>query len=70
MKPAVEVHIDALVLRGVARSHAARVGDAVERELTRLVDSGGDPGAKPCPVGSPEALGAEIASAIHGRVWR
>jgi hypothetical protein len=70
VKPAVEVHIDALVLRGVARSHAARVGEAIERELTRLIDSGGDPGVTTRAVGSPEALGAEIASAIHGRVWR
>ena len=70
MKPAVEVHIDALVLRGVTRSQAARVGEAIERELTRLIDSGADPGMRPRPAGSPEALGAEIAGAIHGRVWR
>jgi hypothetical protein len=83
MSPAVELHIDALVLHGVPRSHAARVGEALERELTRLLEERGVPAAgagetvaggparvKTSPEGSPEALGAEVAGAIHGRLWR
>lgn len=83
MSPAVELRIDALVLQGVPRSHAARVGEAFERELTRLLEERGVPPAgangmvaggpalvKTSPEGSPEALGAELAGAIHGRLGR
>jgi hypothetical protein len=80
VSPAVELHIDALVLQGVPRSHAARVGEALERELTRLLEEGGVPTRTVAAGGSalvrtsledsPEALGADVAGAIHGRLWR
>jgi len=81
VRPAIELHIDALVLQGVPRSHAARVGEALERELVRLLEERGVPAASAggtvaesparvttTPQGSPEALGAELAGAIHGRL--
>jgi hypothetical protein len=78
----VHVHIERLVLDGIAieRTHAGRVRAAVERELTRLMASGGtveslrQGGAVPYLRGGnirinkenqPATLGRQIAAAVH-----
>jgi hypothetical protein len=61
--PAVELHLDVLVLRGVARSDATRVAVAVERELARFLEDRGVRAGT-----GPAALGAEVASVIERRV--
>ncbi len=43
MRPDVEIHIDTLAIDGVSERDAARAGDAIQRELTRLI------GAEPLP---------------------
>lgn len=75
----VKVHIDELVLHGFAASDRYRIAQAVERELTRLIDEGGPPGWRQNPpvldrmVGGtfhvkagakPQAAGTEIAQAV------
>jgi hypothetical protein len=82
MKPEnVELHIEELLLRGFAPGDRYRIGEAVERELTRLIDEQGVPpslargseierlngGAFKVASGSkPEAIGAQVARAVFG----
>jgi hypothetical protein len=84
MKPEnVELHIEELVLRGFAPGDRYRIGEAVERELARLFDEQGVPpslaqsvdvsrldgGAFKAASGSnPEAIGAQVAQAVFGRL--
>jgi hypothetical protein len=86
MKPEnVELHIEELVLRGFASGDRYRIGEAVERELARLLDEQGVPlslaqgseverldgGAFKVASGSkPEAIGAQVAQAIYGGLSR
>ena len=77
-----EIEIGHLVLEGVRPADARVVGEALERELTRLVRERGAPGARAAEAGdvpvsidtrageSPTALGARLAGAIYGRLGR
>jgi len=77
----VELHIEELVLRGFAPGDRYRIGEAVERELTRLLADRGVPqslaevgeiasvdgGAFEVAPGSrAEAVGAQVAKAVYG----
>jgi hypothetical protein len=82
MKPQnVELHIEELVLRGFAPGDRYRIGDAMERELARLLAERGTPpslargsgierldgGAFEVAHGSKsEAVGVQVAQAIYG----
>jgi hypothetical protein len=82
MKPEnVELHIEELVLRGFAPGDRYRIGDAMERELARLLAERGTPpslargsgierldgGAFEVAHGSKsEAVGVQVAQAIYG----
>ncbi len=75
-----ELTIEHLVLEGVRPADAQMVGEALERELTRLVRDRGSPDARAAAAGdvpasidarageSPAALGARLAEAIYGRL--
>lgn len=75
-----ELAIEQLVLEGMRPADARSVGDALERELGRLIRERGAPDARPpmaeaVPVSidtrageSPAALGARLADAIYGRL--
>jgi hypothetical protein len=77
----VELHIEELVLRGFAPGERHRIGEAVERELVRLLDEHGVPpslaqgieverldgGAFEVAHGSKaEVVGVQVAQAIYG----
>ena len=79
--PDVELHIESLVLHGVAPGDRAAVAEALRAELARLVTEGGvpasllaadgrarvDAGSFAVPEGaSPAALGAGAARAVLG----
>ena len=51
VKPNIELHIDELVLHGFKSGDRHRIGETVERELTRLL----------AEQGLPQARGAELA---------
>jgi hypothetical protein len=75
-----ELAIEHLVLEGARQADARVVGEALERELARLVHVRGAPDARAASVGdvlisidaqadeSPAALGARLAHAIYGRL--
>lgn len=77
----IELAIEHLVLEGVRPADANAVGEALERELARLVRERGVPdaaiedvaGEVPASITSragesPSALGARLADAIYGRL--
>lgn len=81
MKPDIELHIEELVLHGVSRSDARRVGAAVEAELGRMLTEhglpsglghGGEIGAidagqvSLAGAARPESTGAAVARAVYG----
>lgn len=82
MRPAVELHIDELVLHGFKPADRRRIGEAVERELTRLLSEHGIDGISDdvqisrlegrditlTPVGRAETTGAEIARSVYGSI--
>jgi hypothetical protein len=63
----VEIHlqIDELVLHGFAASDRRRVGDAVERELTRLLEHAATSGAIPRALTTDGALASGDGGVIH-----
>ena len=78
-RPSIELRIEELVLRGFAPGDRYRIGEAVERELARLLAQGEVPpllaraGHREClhagPISvrsgvSAEAIGAEIARSV------
>lgn len=80
----IEIHIEELVLHGVAPADRRAVGDALQRELETLVARHGVAALLSRPDGSaphspgpitlapgarPAALGAEVARTLH-RGWR
>lgn len=76
-RPAINLHIEELVLYGFAPGDRHGIGEAVEQELTRLFASElltrhesverVDGGTFRVPSGAkPAAVGAQIAGAIHG----
>ena len=77
----IELHIEELVLDGFAPADRYRIGDMIERELSRLLSQGGVPpslianhdqahiDAGACHVASvstPEHIGAQVAQAVYG----
>jgi len=84
MRPDVEIHIDTLAIDGVSERDAARAGDAIQRELTRLIGAEPlpadmapraidrlDAGALPVPTSAPPAaIGCAVAAAVHGGLVR
>jgi len=83
MKPDIELHIEELVLHGVSRSDARRVGVAVEAELGRMLAEQGLPsglrgGAEIGALDAgqvslgvtarPESTGTAVAKAVYGEL--
>ena len=79
--PNIELHIEELVLHGFKPADRAAIGQAVQRELTRLFTEGGlhsslhqehqlsrlDGGTFTVKQGSnPAAIGAQIAQQVYG----
>ena len=79
-RPSIELHIEELVLHGFAPGDRHRIGDAVERELIRLLEGRGlvtpfetamameriDAGSVSVRPGAPvETVGRETARALH-----
>lgn len=79
----VELHLEELVLHGFSPGDRYRIGEAVERELTRLfieqgvppsLAQGGEVGRldggmfKVAPGSKAEAIGAQIAQAVYGEL--
>jgi hypothetical protein len=77
----LRVHIDKLVLHGFAPGDRARIADALQGELGRLLTDGGVPPAltsggaverinagafHTAAAARPETTGAQIARAVHG----
>ncbi|HVK65609.1 MAG TPA: hypothetical protein VM694_14095 [Polyangium sp.] len=80
----IEIHIEELVLDGVAPDQRRAVGEALQRELEGLVARHGVEALLSRPAGAmpqsplpvtmaqgarPEQLGAQVARAVH-RGWR
>ena len=76
-RPAINLHIEELVLHGFAFGDRHRIGSAVEQELTRLLAEQPltrhesvervDAGVFHVSLGAkPAAVGAQIAGAVHG----
>ncbi|NTX07787.1 hypothetical protein HUA74_42535 [Myxococcus sp. CA051A] len=75
----IRLHIDELVLHGIAPAHREQVGEAVRQELTRLLATEGlpqglaggevarlDAGAvHVTPHAAPQSLGAQVARAVY-----
>ena len=80
LKPNVELHIDELVIHGIGASDRGRIGEAVERELARLLSERGLPmgfcgdhidrldGGRITisSGGSGEGIGIQIARSLYG----
>lgn len=81
----IELHIEELVLNGFEPAHRYAIGEAIERELTRLFTEHDTPPAithnfetarvdgGPLPINpdsSPEVIGARVARAIYGGLHR
>ena len=75
---AVELHIEELVLHGFASGDRYRIAEAVQSELTRLLaEQGASPASdvavarldggvfEVSPGSKPEAVGRQVAQAIH-----
>jgi hypothetical protein len=80
-KPAtIELHIEELVLHGFAPGDRYRIGEAVQRELVRLLSEQGVPlslgqdgeiarldgGTFKVTSSKPETVGTQVAQAVHG----
>lgn len=86
MKPAnVELHIEELVLHGFSPADRYRIGEMVERELTRLFAEEGIPAALASGLETErldagafqvaansraETIGAQVAEAVYGGLKR
>jgi len=81
----IELHIEELVLRGFSPGDRYRIGEAVEQELSRLLADRGVPqslvqggeiasvdgGAfEVAPGARAEVVGAQVAKAVYGGLWR
>ena len=81
MTPDVRLRIEELVLDGFAPGDRYRIGEAVERELARLLAERGVPGALAAgdeasshdagsfeltPNSGPDAIGSRVAAAVYG----
>jgi hypothetical protein len=80
---AIELHIEELVLHGFSVNDRFCIGDAVERELSRLIEERGlkglanehlnierlDGGAfQAAPGAKPQSIGIQLAQAIHRQI--
>jgi hypothetical protein len=80
-QPSIQLHIEELVLHGFSPGDRYRIGEAVQRELTRLFTEQGLPGrlvrggevAHPdsaafnlAPDAKPEVVGVQVAQAVYG----
>jgi hypothetical protein len=81
MKPQrIELHIDELVLHGFEHSDRHAIGEAIERELTRLLGAGSvplqssdqiDAGSLTLTSGArPQRIGTKVAGKIHRSLSR
>lgn len=86
MKPArLELHIEELILHGFAASDRYRIGEAVERELSRLFAEEGVPASVSAGLdhprldagafhvaadSTPSSIGAQLAQALYGGLKR
>jgi len=81
--PSVELHIEELVLHGFPSSDRHRIGEAIERELTRLfteertapafaesaeIDRLNAGSFQTTATATPETTGAQVARAVFGRL--
>jgi len=81
----IELHIEELVLHGFAPGDRYRIGDAVERELAQLFTERGAPPSlgrdgeierldggvfEMAPGSKAEAIGAQVAQAVHRGIGR
>ncbi len=77
----IELHIEELVLEGFAAGDRYSIGEAVERELTRLLNEQGVPSlfgqdgdfarlhggeVRVAPGARAEAIGRQVAQAVYG----
>jgi hypothetical protein len=80
-RPNIELYIEELDFHGVDPADRLRIGDAVERELTRLLGTGqistqGDAeqinaGTRRLPTNANAAtIGTHVAKAVHGGLTR
>ncbi|MFP5261551.1 MAG: hypothetical protein ACLGJB_06555 [Blastocatellia bacterium] len=84
-RPNVELYIEELVLHGFVPGERHDIGEAVERELTRLFAEQGAPpqlshssqtarmdaGAfEVSPDSKPEVIGTQVAQTLYGRLGR
>jgi hypothetical protein len=83
-RPAIDLHIEELVLHGLAPAERYHIADAVERHLALLFAAGGaeflsrdaeferlNAGAFDVAPGStPDAIGARVAQALYGGLKR
>ena len=69
MAPArIELHIEELVLHGFAPGDRRPLGEAVERELTRLL-GGGAPAPPPrAQGGAVDRTGLQVAQAVYAQI--
>ncbi len=81
MKPQrIELHIDELVLHGFEHTDRYAIGEAIERELTRLLGTGDirmqssdriDAGSLTLASGAkPQRIGTQVAGRIHRSLTR
>jgi hypothetical protein len=85
MRQKVELHIDELVLEGFSAGDRYRIGEALERELTRLFEERGVPGLltsgkeidringgsfEAAPGARAERVGTQVAGAVYGGLKR
>jgi hypothetical protein len=80
---AIELHIEELVLHGFSVNDRFRIGDAVERELSRLIKERGLKGLtnehlnierldarafQAAPGARPQSIGIQLAQAVHWQI--
>ncbi len=85
MRPRLELHIEELVLEGFSPGDRFRIGEALQMELTRLLEERGVPGSfasggeidkinggsfEVAPGSRAEKIGAKVARAVYGGLKR
>ncbi len=85
MRPRVELNIDELVLEGFSPGDRYRIGEALEKELTRLLEVRGVPESltsggeiekinggsfEVAPGARAERIGSQVARAVYGGLRR
>lgn len=82
MTKKIEIHIDELVLHGFSRTDAPEIGDAVRREISRLIELRGlSPGLVdidhinageffPAPGARPGSVGSQLGRSVYNGLTR